>query len=254
MSRFYRLLRKDLEASRWPLVFLSGITVGIMLFVRHRVSTGAWPPTGAIAAVVIPLTFLPLWLMWQSFQTLRSEWREDTVYTLLVLPVPGWQIMLSKLVSIWVEYTVLLAVTLGGTLLFFWGMLEDALRTLPSVSWAVSNGLLIYLASLAILASFVIFVQLAFVVGKMVGRLQGIVAIWTLVLASWLVDKLGMLFEPLFRWIPSLPLHRLLRLHELGRDVTLEWNLAPEIGTWLGILALFWATSYLFEHYVEVNG
>lgn len=254
MKRFLRLLRKDLQASLLPMGFLSGITIILMFFIRFKISTGAWPVEASLAAVAIPLVFLPLWLLWQSFQTLRSEWREDTVYTLLVLPVPGWKVMMAKLSAIWVEYTGLLVVTVIGALLFFAPLVQEAMQVVPSVAWAMRNGLLLYLVSLATLASVVIFVQLAFIVGKMVGRLQGLVAIWTLILSGWLVDKLGVLLEPLFRWLPTLSVHKLFRLEEVRQGIVVEWNLAPEIGTWLGVLAMLVLTSYLFEHYVEVNG
>ncbi|HBN96556.1 MAG TPA: hypothetical protein DDZ66_09670 [Firmicutes bacterium] len=254
MKRFLRLLRKDLQASLLPMGFLSGITLILMFFTRFKISTGGWPIEAAFASIVMPLVFLPLWLLWQSFQTLRTEWREDTVYTLLVLPVPGWQVMLAKLLAIWIEYTVLLGVTAIGTLLFFAPLVQEAMEILPSVVWALRNGLLLYLIGLALLASVVIFVQLAFVISKMAGRVQGLVAIWTLILSGWLVEKLGVLLEPLFRWMPKLPLHKLFRLDELRQGIVAEWNLAPEMGTWLGILAILVLTSYLFEHYVEVNG
>lgn len=257
MSRFFPLVRKDLEASRWPVGILSALIIGYMLLVLFKVPPGLKEQEPLIvlgAALALPLMFLPLWMFWQSFQTLRSEWREDTVYTLLVLPVPGWQVMLAKLVGLWVEYTVLIAVSLVGALLLFSGPVQSALGALPSLSWAIQNGLLLYLASLLLLATVVVFVQLAFVVSKMVSRLQGLVAIWTLILGGWLVDRLGLLLEPIFRWIPKLPLHKLLRLGDLRSGVVAEWNLAPKIGTWLGIVALFVLTSYLFEHYVEVNG
>ncbi|NMB01479.1 MAG: hypothetical protein GX971_08200, partial [Firmicutes bacterium] len=159
MRHFLRLLRKDLEASRLPVGFLSGITLIIMLFVRFKISSGAWAAENFVAAVAIPVAFMPLWLIWQSFQTLRSEWREDTVYTLLVLPVAGWKVMLAKLVSIWVEYSVLCVATVGGTLIFFGTFLEELFRALPSVSWAIWNGFMVYLLGLAILSSVVIFVQ-----------------------------------------------------------------------------------------------
>lgn len=254
MKRFLKLLQKDLEASRLPVAFLSGITLAIMVFFRYKISSGAWPVEAAVGAVAIPAMFLPLWLMWQSFQTLRSEWREDTVYTLLVLPVPGWQVMLAKLVSICAEYTVLFVVAVAGAFSFFWGLLEPLFTILPSISWLLWNMFLLYLASLIALAGFVIFVQLAFVVSKMVGRLQGLVSIWTLVLANWAVTRLAVIIEPLFRWIPAIPLHSVFRLQELERNIVLELNLAPHIGLFLGSIAVFCLTSYLFENYVEING
>lgn len=254
MKRFFGLLKKDLEASRIPVAFLSGITLLIMLFVRYKISSGAWPLETAIAAIAIPTMFTPLWLMWQSFQALRSEWREDTVYTLLVLPVPGWQVMLAKLVSIWAEYTVLFVTIVAGGLIFFWSLLNPILTMLPSLSWLLRNVFLLYLASVYALAGYVIFIQLAFVVGKMVGRFQGLVAIWTLVLANWIVGRLALLLEPLFRWLPTVPLHDVFRLQQLERNIVLELNLAPHIGLILGTIGLFCLTSYLFEHYVEISG
>jgi len=254
MKRFLTLLRKDLQASLLPIGFLSGITVIIMAFVRFRIETAGWPMEISLVAISIPLVFLPLWLLWQSFQTLRSEWREDTVYTLLVLPVPGWQVMTAKLLAIWIEYTVISAVTAVGTLVFFSPLVREAMAFVPSVGWVIRNGILLYLASLLMLASVVIFVQLAFVVSKMVGRLQGLVALWTLILSSWFVEKLGVLLEPIFRWIPTVPLHRVFRLEEIREGIVADWNLAPEIGSWLAILFVLALTSYLFEHYVEVNG
>lgn len=113
MKRFLKLVLKDLEGSRLPTLFLSGITLVFMAFVRYKVSFGSWHSQMSVLAVALPTAFFPLWLIWRSFQTLRSEWREDTVYTLLALPVPGWQVMLAKLVSLCVEYSVLFAVTVG---------------------------------------------------------------------------------------------------------------------------------------------
>ncbi|NLL42524.1 MAG: hypothetical protein GX251_04190 [Firmicutes bacterium] len=254
MTRFFRLLRKDLQASLLPLGFLSGIALIVMLFTRVRISMGSWPNEAALAAVSLPLVFLPLWLLWQSFQTLRIEWREDTVYTLLVLPLPGWKVMLAKLAAICLEYTILLAVTAVGALIFFAPQVQQAMENLPSLLWVIRNFSLVYLFSLGVLASMVIFVQLAFVVSKMVGRVQGLIAIWTLFLSSWFVEVLGALMEPLFRWIPVLSLDRLFRLDELRAGIVFELNLASEIGSWLGILALFVLTGVLFEHFVEVSG
>ena len=167
MSKFLRLLRKDLEASRWPLGILSGLILLFMLFVRYKISAG-WALESAIITVALPLMFFVPWFVWQSFQTLRSEWKEDTVYTLLVLPVPGWYITLAKLVGLFVEYTILLAVTLGGASLILGRVFLEFTPTAP-IAWIIRNGLIVYLISLGILASVVIFIQLAFVVSKIKG-------------------------------------------------------------------------------------
>ncbi|HHT42136.1 MAG TPA: hypothetical protein GX014_01855 [Firmicutes bacterium] len=253
MKRFLKLVLKDLEGSRLPTLFLSGITLVFMAFVRYKVSFGSWHSQMSVLAVALPTAFFPLWLIWRSFQTLRSEWREDTVYTLLALPVPGWQVMLAKLVSLCVEYSVLFAVTVGGTSLFFGGLLDELWSMVSSLSWVVWNGFWVYAAGLAVYSSLIIYIQLAFVVSKMVGKVQGLVALWVWVLASWLADKAAVLLAPLFRWLPTLRLHEFLRLNELDSGIVFEWHPAGQIGLVLATVAFFFLTGYLFEHYVEIN-
>lgn len=252
MAKFLRLLRKDLEASRWPIGVFSGLIILLMLLFNYKISTG-WAPESALIAVSLPLMFLPLWLVWQSFQTLRTEWKEDTVYTLLVLPVPGWYLTLAKILALLVEYTVILAVTLGGAKLILGSIFSENLP-LASLGWLIRNGLIVYLFSLCVLVAVIIFIQLAFVVSKMIGRLQGLVALWVLVLANWLVNQLGFLVEPLFRWLPPLPIDRIFRLEQVNLKFEyLNYQLAPKMGTILGIILLFALTGWLMEHFVEIN-
>ncbi|WP_461369878.1 hypothetical protein, partial [Candidatus Darwinibacter acetoxidans] len=84
MKRFCKLLRKDLEASRMPVLFLSGATLALMAYVRLRLANSPvfvetaesyWPSGYLVLALILPITFFPLWLVWRSLQTLRSEWR-----------------------------------------------------------------------------------------------------------------------------------------------------------------------------------
>lgn len=250
MSSFLHLLRKDLEAIRWSAGIISGVTIGLMVFLRYRLATG-WPQDLVSVLMILPLMFLPFWLLWQSFQGLRTEWRENTIYTLLCLPVPGWQIILAKLSTVMVEYTLLLTVIAAGNFAFN-PLVQGFMASIPTL-WLVRNGILLYLGGLFSVAFFVVFIQLAFVVSKMVGRLQALVALWALFLAFWLAGKLGWLLEPLFRWIPPIPLHRVFRLDEIGRNSTSYWHIGFNTGKWLTALALFWLTGYLLENYVEAN-
>lgn len=256
MRKFLRLLRKDLEASKWPLTVLSGVSLIWHLFLRFKLES-TWSKNEVMVLLWLPLLFLPFWLIWESFQTLRTEWREDTAYTLLVLPVPGWYITLSKLAGLLVEYTLLLAVNIGGILLMFKVRLPEMFGSLLveiPISWLARTMFLVYLASLGVFAYLVVFIQLAFVVSKMVGRLQGLVAFWVLFLAGWFVSRMGQLLEPLFRWVPGVPLDKLFQTERIG--VTFDsfiWNLSPQIGLWLATFGLFILTAWLLEKYVEIN-
>ncbi|HHY15655.1 MAG TPA: hypothetical protein GX521_06240, partial [Firmicutes bacterium] len=112
---------------------------------------------------------------------------------------------------------------------------------------------LFYLSSLAIIAVFVTIIQLVFVVSKLVGRAQGLVALWAGILALWTTGAISRLLEPLFRWVPPISVDRLFRLGELGR-VPMDVSFSPRVEVWLAVLGLFVLTAYLLEHYVEIDG
>ena len=261
MKRFCKLLRKDLEASRLPVLFLSGATLALMAYVRLRLANSPvfvetaesyWPSGYLVLALILPITFFPLWLVWRSLQTLRSEWREDTIYTLMALPVPGWQVMLSKLIGLCVEYTTLFVVTMGGFLLFLGRVLELD-RVLPGPAWVAVNAFWVYVGGLLLFAALAVQVQLAFVVGKMVGRAHGLVALWAWILAVWFSTRVSGLLQPLFSWLPPVPLHELLRLDELGEGVLLL--VYPEKYVVFGLVTVlfFILTGLLFERHMEIS-
>ena len=80
MKRFCKLLRKDLEASRLPVLFLSGATLALIAFVRARLANspvfvetaeGYWPAGYLVLAVMLPFTFFPLWVVSRCLHTVR---------------------------------------------------------------------------------------------------------------------------------------------------------------------------------------
>ena len=57
------------------------------LFLLSRV--GVWQPEAIVAVYWLPTGFLPLWTLWTAVQLYRQEWRENTSYLMLSLPVRG---------------------------------------------------------------------------------------------------------------------------------------------------------------------
>lgn len=260
MTAFLRLLKKDLEGSKYPMLFNAAGAVLWLLFLRYRLESG-WPFDVVAALAVLPLAFLPFWFVWQTYQSLRTEWKEDTIYTILTLPVPGWLINLSKMVALLIEYTIVTAAWVVGGMLNFWSALQPQLGELLQVvplTWFIKNGLLIYLFSLAIFATFIALVQLGYIVGKIIGRLQGLILLWVLLLASWIMQVAGALLQPLFAWVPKIPLDRLFGFHEIPRFVveppqTLLWDISGSIGSWMAVIGLFYLGAWLLEHVIEVD-
>lgn len=249
MNRFFRLLRKELEAMGWSTGVFVGIMGVIMVAVRLKIEFPQYVPA---LTVVLPLAALPFWLLWQSVQSLRTEWREDTVYTLLSLPVPGWWITLAKLMRIWIEYTLILALIALGNLVLFLDVFRVLLGDTDRQRLLV-YAILLYLLGLALIAIFVTITQLALVVSKMVGRLQGLVALWTGLIAFWLLGVISRLLQPLFVWLPPISLQRLLRFDKIS-EVEMDLQLALRVDILLAVAALFILAAYLLEHFVEIKG
>lgn len=260
MTAFVRLLRKDLEGSKYPMLFNAAAAVLWLLFLRYRLESG-WPFNAAVALAVLPLAFLPFWFIWQTYQSLRTEWKEDTIYTLLTLPVPGWLINLSKMVALLIEYTVVAAAWVIGGAVIFWTAFQPELGELLELvplTWFIKNGLIVYIFSLAVFAAFITLVQLGYVVGKIIGRLQGLILLWVLLLAIWIMQAAGALLQPLFAWVPKIPLERLFSLHAIPRVVVHPpqaalWDISGSIGSWLALVGLFLLGAWLLENVVEVD-
>lgn len=253
MSRFANLIRKDLNASKMSVGIVAAIIAISMALTWFNVKMGSWHEASLIVPVGISLAFLPIWFVWQAAQKLNTEWKDDTVYTLQVLPVPGWQVLLSKIVSLWVEYTTLLGVISVGTFIFANPLIGAIGTDTPRLSWILRNLAILYLLSLVLFTVVIVFIQLSFVVSRMIGRFQGLVQIWVWILAINLVSTVGRWLAPLFNWVPRIPMHQIMRLDQLQYLVNVKFFLALNIGALIAVIGLFWLTSYLFDNYLEVN-
>ncbi len=256
MKRFLQLIRKDLQASKFPILMNASLVIAWLVFLYSRLLK-SWSLDIIAPLMSVPLFFMPFWLLWQCYQLLRNEWQEDTIYTLLLLPLPGWKLMASKLVTLLIEFSIFLVVYVGTILIFFQKLIMvDQLLASTSIIWFLRNGLLIYIFALAFISGPLILVQLAFVVGKLVGRFRGLVAIWVLLLASWLSERIGLILQPIFRWLPPVTINQILRLQDLEwwpESYNWQWDITAEIGVWLTIIALFFLSGWLLENYVETN-
>src|SRR5690606_8269805 len=101
---------------------------------------GKWPVEAVTALSLLPTGFLPLWVLWSALHLYRQEWRENTHYLLLSLPVPAWKITLPKLAALFtgiVGYTALLC---GGVLVIMsrTGVLERLLLEAERLSLPLS--------------------------------------------------------------------------------------------------------------------
>ncbi|MBU9723715.1 MULTISPECIES: hypothetical protein [Bacillaceae] len=105
------LLMKEWNSS--SVTFSISFVCMIVFYVILYYLMGRYTPfLFSLAFLVILALLLSLALDW--FSTLHKEWRENTVYTWLNLPIPGWKLLLSKLIVSFVQFIIHLSTALIG--------------------------------------------------------------------------------------------------------------------------------------------
>lgn len=203
---WWRLYKKELLGHRGE-ILLAGAFVVWTLFLLSRV--GVWQPEAIVAVYWLPTGFLPLWTLWTAVQLYRQEWRENTSYLMLSLPVRAWMITSAKLAALLtgvIGYSLLIGA--GGWLLFARTGLLAAVRqveivSLVPVEWLVKMALLGYLWMIGALGMLGLIAQFAFVFSRLFARWQGLAMAWTWVLIIWLMGRFGDIGGRLLAWLPD---------------------------------------------------
>lgn len=248
---FWRLVQKEIRQAAPMAAIVAGVVIAWHLFLSTRF--GKWPSEGIIGLSALPLGFIPLWILWRSFATMRQEWTGNHMYLLLSLPVPGWYLASAKVIIVVVEaafYTVvvgsgMLILTLSSGLLD--GILAEAI---VRPTW----GPVLVMVAISVLSplSWIVVTQFSYVAGRLTSKLSGLVSVIVFVLSGWFIVRMGTVLTPLLGWVPDL---------RLSADVLVDgvvvkngWQLdvTPAIGAALAIAGLFWLGGYLLERDVEL--
>ncbi|MBU9711991.1 hypothetical protein [Evansella tamaricis] len=104
------LLKKEWRASSTP--FFIGVVGIIVIFSGIYYAMGRYSPFLFLFSYLSIFAHL-LAVGLDLLHNLRKEWKENTVYVWLNLPLPGWQLILSKLVITMIEFIITLMITLG---------------------------------------------------------------------------------------------------------------------------------------------
>lgn len=246
---FWRLLKKEIRQGAPAAVVIAAVVVAWHMFLYTRI--GRWPVELVFGLGVLPIGFVPLWLLWRGFAVMRQEWIGNHMHLLLALPVPGWAVAASKAVVVMLEAAwFALIIGVGGAVLGFKVELIPAGVLDLRGSWgpyavAVAGSLLTPFL-------WIVMTQLAYVAGRLTARLSWLVSALVFVLSGWFVLRLGTVLTPLLRWVPALPLTADVIVNGVVVKTGLALDWTPAVGTILGMGGLFWAVSTLLERDVEL--
>jgi len=193
---FRTLFKKDLLLGKNESLLILGFIVlgNIFLYYKSQTTIPAevWPVEAAFGLSSVLLSFIPLSIFFRSFASISSEWKENTVYMMMSLPVSGTMILLSKVLSLITRLLILLIVALPFTAIFFMKMpltqmfvnIDIDMNLVKIISMYVGILILMYILYLVIaifsaqigtlvkkfsgLFTFIIFIVMNMVVSKLI--------------------------------------------------------------------------------------
>ena len=256
-NMLYTLYKKDLKASRFELALIAGIILVINLYIFYKTTTG-WPMQvgfgmnmgGAIAI------FIAIFI--KAFMTVRNEWKENTVYLMMSLPVSGKMIFLSKLLSLLTQWIALEALVGLGAFLFFRGMMTPydwgKLAAIPfgfKMEIVKMMFLVLLGANQALILAF-----FSSVIGKLVNKFSGLITFGTFIGGNILISKISsMIINVVSKY----------QLEDLGsRQINLSdgtaWVTIMPNSLYIAIalvitgvsVALFFGTAEIYDRRVEL--
>ncbi|MFC4775500.1 hypothetical protein ACFO9Q_01705 [Paenibacillus sp. GCM10023252] len=202
-----------------------------------------------VGALFLPFLFVSAMAIGTGYYQLHTEWRTNSIYLLLSLPIRGWKVLTAKILAV---YALLLisslwiAVSFGLILLrASWQevRVSEAMPPLfPSLFNLALNTFWMYsLATLFLL----MLVQFTFLCGQLTAKFKWIVMIGAGFGALWLVLRISPLLSNLLLWMPELAYG--------GVDVEVIYlHPGPFVVLLLISVGLLALNGYIFEKEVEV--
>ncbi|SFT23801.1 hypothetical protein [Paenibacillus sp. BC26] len=245
---FRNLFRKELK-SVWPLYGVFSAAVLLMdfflLFKRNQ-----WDPSIlTMLSLLLPYIFIATITIGVGYYQLHAEWRSNSIYLLLSLPVRGWKVLAAKLaamITLLIGVMLWIGASFSLTLLIAewdkWRTDYDILRFSPELANLLLHSFWLYV-SITIFA--VVVVQFAFLCGQLVARLKWLVVLIAFVTALWVTLRVSPFLSVLLSWTPDI------RIGGAGQDAAFLQS-GPFIVLALIIVGLTWLNGYIFEREVEV--
>ena len=251
---WWRQFLKEMHGHRGEALLLAGALLVWTAFLYSR--AGAWQAEVVMMLYWLPMGFLPLWAIWTSVQLYRQEWRENTSYLLLSLPVRAWTITSAKLATMAVGIIGFSVLIFGGAALLaartgIWARIAGVFEVIP-LEWFARSGLILYGAGILGLLALSLISQFAYVFSRLFSRFQGLAMIWTWLLAIWLAGKAGSLGHVILNWLPPFRVQTYFTVNNVPSAHLLAIDSGPFWALVLYLIGLYWALNFTVERAVEV--
>lgn len=204
--------------------------------------------------VVFAITlFLPFFLasaiaIGMGYHQLHVEWKTNSIYLLLSLPIRGWKVLTVKLAAVLsLLIATLLWIVISFALILLrvnWGELfgsGDFPALLPSLLNITFNSFWLYVLMVMLL---LVVIQFTFLCGQLVTKFKWLVMVAAFLGMLWLVLRISPLLSNLLIWTPEIFIG--------GKDGAVYLHSGPFIVLLLMSIGLMGLNGLIFEKEVEV--
>lgn len=202
-----------------------------------------------VLSLVIPFVVSGLIAVGTGYNQLHAEWKTNSIYLLLSLPVQGWKVLTAKLAAV----LSLLVLTVVGIGLSFsvillrvkWNVImgdNDFWEIFPTLFNMSFHAFWMYLLTVAFL---IVLIQFAFLTSQLVVRLKWLVVAVSFLAAAYFVLRVSPWLSSLLLWLPDIKLG--------SEDAGIEYM---HSGAFVAIVLLgagmTWLSGLIYDREVEV--
>lgn len=217
-------------------------------FVLYKSGVWDWDAVSA-AAVAGPVLFASFLAVGAGYFQLHTEWKTNSIYLLLSLPVRGWKVLTAKLAAvlsslflslIWIGLSFVMILLRVGWDRVSGGKLQGEL--LLAIINVLFNSLWMYALTIVFLLAVVHF---AYLCGQLASRFKWVVMTCAGFAVLWLALRASPLLSEWLRWMPDIA------FGGAGEEGIYLYS-GPFLVLLLLSVGLIALNGYIFEREVEV--
>ncbi len=252
-KQFWYLYKKELKESATFLVIFCILSLGWLFFLGAQKDN--WHIELVFGLSFIPLGLLPLYVIAKGFLSFRGEWKDDTIYAIKALPVPGWYFVVSKFLATMTSFTLLTLVILGGIYLLsikYINILFSAIPRVGGIGWFWKDLIFAYLVIWLVIGLHYIISQFSYLVSHLFSKFTELITGVTFLLSYWFMLRVAGLTIILFKWLPDVSVTAWNYYAGINHMNVIELDSAPGIALLLLGIGFVCLGSWLLENVLEV--
>ncbi len=253
MKSLISLIKKELRQLNILFIVSALMITAWLWFLISRADN--WPPGLTFGLGFIPLFFLPIIMIFLAYTSYRSEWGNNTIYLLKILPRKGYEINFAKFFPAAAYYLIFSIFIISVNLFFHQELISQIFNEAPALIGREMSEQFLTLAYLSYLITGIqlyLITQFSYIIASFFNRFRLFISILVFILSHYLILRFGGFLNYLFNWLPDFPVTVFMENPTGITESTIYLGSAPFIVVLLIMTGLFFLNSRLIASEVDV--